>query len=45
LDVAAPQRLEIFSIWNDFQHSAIPVDTTTHPDKIIHSLPEPVAYC
>ena len=44
LDVAAPQRLGIFSIWNDFQHAGLPDNAATRPDKVIHSLSELAAY-
>ena len=43
-DVAGPQRVGIFSIWNDFEQSGLPDDAITRPDKIIHSLSELAAY-
>ena len=43
-DVAGPQRVGIFSIWNDFERSGLPDNPVTRPHKIIHSLSELVAY-
>ena len=39
-DVAAPQRLGIFSIWNDYRHQGLPASAVTIPDRIIHSISE-----
>ena len=39
-DVAGPQRVGIFSIWNDFEKTGLPEDAIARPDKIIHSLSE-----
>jgi putative hydrolase of the HAD superfamily len=39
-DVAGPQRLGIYSVWNDFQHAGLPDNAIASPDKIIHSLSE-----
>jgi putative hydrolase of the HAD superfamily len=39
-DVAGPQRVGIFAIWNDFERSGLPDNAITRPDKIIHSLSE-----
>jgi putative hydrolase of the HAD superfamily len=43
-DVEGPQRLGIFSIWNDFERSGLPDTATVRPDKVIHSLSELAAY-
>ncbi|WP_066505325.1 HAD family hydrolase [Abyssisolibacter fermentans] len=34
-DVQAPQKLGIYSIWNDFENVGLPEDTTIVPDRII----------
>lgn len=39
-DVTAPQKLGIFSIWHDVEAKGLPVDSTTMPDRIIHSIAE-----
>lgn len=39
-EVAAPQRLGIFSIWHDHLGRGLPATTTVRPDRIIHRLPE-----
>ena len=43
-DVEGPQRLGIFSIWNDFERSGLPDNATVCPDKVIYSLSELTAY-
>lgn len=39
-DVAAPQKLGIFSIWLDFAGTGLPEGSTVRPDRIIRSLTE-----
>ena len=39
-DVAAPQRLGIFGIWNDYRQQGFPASAATIPDRIIHSISE-----
>ncbi len=39
-DVAVPQRLGIFSVWNDFRCQGLPSDSSIVPDRIIHSISE-----
>jgi len=39
-EVAAPQRLGIFSIWNDFNRKGLPDFSEITPDRIIHSISE-----
>jgi putative hydrolase of the HAD superfamily len=39
-DVAAPQKLGIYSIWNDYQHKGLPVDSVVIPDKVINDIAE-----
>lgn len=39
-DVAAPQKLGIFSIWNDFQGQGLPPGSTIVPDRIVNSIAE-----
>jgi putative hydrolase of the HAD superfamily len=39
-EVAAPQRLGIFSIWMDGRRQGLPESTAVRPDRIINALPE-----
>jgi hypothetical protein len=39
-DVAAPQRLGIYGIWNDYLNKGLPPTTNIHPDRIINSISE-----
>jgi len=39
-EVAAPQRLGIYSIWNDHLGEGLPPDTKVKPDRIIRSVAE-----
>jgi putative hydrolase of the HAD superfamily len=39
-DVFGPQRVGIFSIWNDFEKTGLPRNPPARPDRIIHSLAE-----
>jgi len=39
-EVAAPQQLGIFSIWNDFNRKGLPDFSEITPDRIIHSISE-----
>ncbi len=39
-DVEAPQKVGIFSIWNDFRRSGLPKGSKIVPDKIINSIVE-----
>lgn len=39
-DVAAPQKLGIFGIWNDFRAQGLPADSAVTPDRIICSITE-----
>ena len=39
-EVAAPQRIGIFSIWMDSRRKGLPVSTAVRPDRIINTLPE-----
>lgn len=39
-DIEAPQKLGIFSIWNDFEKKGLPAEATVRPDKIINSISE-----
>lgn len=39
-DVAAPQRLGIFCVWNDFAGIGLPEGSPARPDRIIRSLTE-----
>ena len=39
-DVAGPQKLGIFSIWNDFRKKGLPPSPEVVPDRIIHSIAE-----
>ncbi len=42
-DVAAPQKIGIFSIWNDFRAQGLPADAAVTPDRIIRSIAELMA--
>ena len=39
-EVAAPQRLGIWSIWHDHLHAGLPPDSPIRPDRIIRTIPE-----
>ena len=39
-EVAAPQKLGIFCVWNDVRGVGLPEDSEIRPDRIIRSLPE-----
>lgn len=39
-DVAAPQRLGIYSIWNDHRKQGLPKDSPVVPDRVIHAISE-----
>jgi putative hydrolase of the HAD superfamily len=39
-DVAGPQRLGIFGVWNDFKRQGLPSASSVVPDRIIHSISE-----
>lgn len=39
-DIQAPQRLGIFSIWNDYKKEGLPEGSTIIPDRIINSIGE-----
>jgi len=39
-DVGAPQKLGIFSIWNDFSRKGLPSESDIIPDRIIHDISE-----
>jgi putative hydrolase of the HAD superfamily len=39
-DVGAPQKLGIFSIWNDFLRIGLPPEPEIIPDRIIHDISE-----
>lgn len=39
-EVAAPQRLGIFSVWHDHAGAGLPAGSTVRPDRIIRSLSE-----
>ena len=39
-DVAGPQKLSIFGIWNDHEKVGLPPDASTVPDRIIHNISE-----
>jgi putative hydrolase of the HAD superfamily len=39
-DVAGPQKMGIFGIWNDFRKSGLPLDSEVRPDRIINSIRE-----
>lgn len=37
-DIEAPQKLGIYSIWNDFKQEGLPSYSSVIPDKVIHSI-------
>ena len=39
-DIAAPQALGIFTVWNDYRGRGLPAGTTVKPDRIIRSICE-----
>lgn len=39
-DVGGPQKLGIFSIWNDYRGKGLPENSTVVPDRIINSIQE-----
>lgn len=39
-DVAGPQKIGIFGIWNDFRKRGLPEDSEIKPDRIINSIKE-----
>lgn len=39
-DVDAPQKIGIYSIWNDYRKTGLPPDSTVLPDRIINSISE-----
>jgi putative hydrolase of the HAD superfamily len=39
-DVAAPQRVGIYAIWNDYRRRGLPPDSRVKPDRIVHSISE-----
>lgn len=39
-EVAAPQKLGIYCVWNDAKRVGLPKDSEIRPDRIIRSLPE-----
>jgi putative hydrolase of the HAD superfamily len=39
-DVGGPQKLGIFSIWNDFSKQGLPSGSKVIPDRIIHNISE-----
>ena len=39
-DVGGPQKLGIFSIWNDYRNKGLPEDSAVIPDRIINSIQE-----
>jgi len=39
-DIAAPQALGIFTVWNDYRGRGLPAGTTVKPDRIIRSVCE-----
>jgi putative hydrolase of the HAD superfamily len=39
-DIEVPQRLGIYSIWNDFRKKGLPDSSSVVPDRIIHSISE-----
>jgi putative hydrolase of the HAD superfamily len=40
LDVGAPQQLGIVGVWFDPDRGGLPAESSVHPDRIIHALPE-----
>jgi putative hydrolase of the HAD superfamily len=43
-DVEGPQRLGIFSVWNDFKREGLPENSAIIPDKTVCSVAELAAY-
>ena len=39
-DVAAPQSLGIFAVWNDWRRQGLPSESTVKPDRIVHGIAE-----
>ncbi|KPJ58829.1 MAG: hypothetical protein AMJ46_13510 [Latescibacteria bacterium DG_63] len=39
-DVRAPQKLGIYSIWNDYRKRGLPPGSTVVPNRIVHSISE-----
>ncbi len=39
-EVEAPQKLGIYSIWNDYRGNGLPQDSKVRPDRIINSISE-----
>lgn len=39
-DVEAPQKLGIYSVWNDFRKTGLPENSTIIPDRIINEISE-----
>jgi putative hydrolase of the HAD superfamily len=39
-DVAGPQKMGIFGIWNDFRKMGLTEDSEVKPDRIINSIQE-----
>ena len=39
-DVAAPQRLGIIGVWNDYNRAGLPAGSAVVPDRIVHSISE-----
>lgn len=39
-DIEAPQKVGIYSIWNDFRKKGLPKDSTIVPNRIINSITE-----
>ncbi len=39
-DIEAPQKVGIYSIWNDYKKRGIPAKTKVRPDRIIHNISE-----
>lgn len=37
-DIEAPQKLGIYSVWNDFKKEGIPVPSCIIPDKSINAI-------
>lgn len=39
-DIEAPQKIGIYSIWNDYKKSGLPNNSQITPDRIVHSISE-----
>ncbi|MHB1484256.1 MAG: HAD family hydrolase [Saccharofermentanales bacterium] len=37
-DVEAPQKIGIYSIWNDYKKKGLPADSRVTPDRIVHGI-------